>query len=252
MSTNRQRGKSLTLDPKGEKDPSSQWLHGQYVDLYEDLKVNIFGRYGNSDVKVIMITGCSEGDGATVTAINFAAILGRTPSLKVLYLEANFRKPYFYQELIKQKSSPASGAIAKISTLVDLMAIDDSLLESANIGISTLALGGRECLSILPSGECYSNPVVIFESRKFDQIIAALRQHFDYIIIDAPPVLGYAEASLMSPMVDGVVMVVKSERTRLQVADRAKKQIIAAGGRLLGVVLNQRNHYIPPSIYKFI
>ncbi len=227
-------------------------LSGQHLGLYEDLKANLLNRYGNEGIKVIMFTGCIEGDGVTVTAINLAVLLSRTSTLKVLFLEANFRSPYFYRELSKRHKIESQRGTAKLYSLVDLMAMDCDPFEVANINLSAFTMRGCSGFSIIPSGECYSNPVNIFESPRFNQIMKAMRREFDYIIVDAPPMIGFTETLLLASAVDGVVLVVKSEKTRLQVADKVKKQIGGAGGRILGVVLNQRNHYIPSFIYKYI
>jgi Mrp family chromosome partitioning ATPase len=90
----------------------------------------------------------------------------------------------------------------------------------------------------------------LFESGEFDQFLKTVRKRFDYVILDAPPVPVFSEFRVLCSKVDGIVLVVKSDETRRQVALRAKKEIEAAQGNLIGVVLNKRKYYIPKWIYK--
>ena len=79
---------------------------------------------------------------------------------------------------------------------------------------------------------------------------SALEKQFDLILVDAPPLDASSGSAILSGMVDGVVVVVESEQTRWPIVQHAKEQIAAHGGTLLGVVLNNRRHYIPDAIYK--
>jgi Mrp family chromosome partitioning ATPase len=77
-----------------------------------------------------------------------------------------------------------------------------------------------------------------------------MRESFDYLILDAPPVTIFSETQVISSKVDGVILILESGKTRRQVAQKAKKEIEAAGGNFLGVVLNKRKFYIPKWLYK--
>lgn len=99
-------------------------------------------------------------------------------------------------------------------------------------------------------GKINSRPLNIFEAARFDDTLKQMRQKFDYVILDAPPVIGYAETKVMGKIVDGVILVIKSGKTRKQVAIRAKNELADAGAKVLGVMLNRRKHYIPEWIYK--
>jgi len=70
------------------------------------------------------------------------------------------------------------------------------------------------------------------------------------LILDAPPVPIFSEFRVLCRKVDGVVLVILSEKTRKQVAQKAKREIEEAGGHILGVVLNKRKYYIPKWLYK--
>ncbi len=85
---------------------------------------------------------------------------------------------------------------------------------------------------------------------QFNHFLEKMQEEFDHIILDAPPVPSFSECRTLCSRVDGVVLVLNSERTRRQVARRSKEQLEEAGGRLLGVVLNKKKYYIPDWIYR--
>ena len=92
--------------------------------------------------------------------------------------------------------------------------------------------------------------MTLFESIYFDNFLKRMRDTFDYVIIDSPPVNAYAESLVIAKKVDGIILVLESGKSRKQVAIRAKQQIDESGALLIGVILNRRKHYIPEWIYR--
>lgn len=95
-------------------------------------------------------------------------------------------------------------------------------------------------------------PLALIQSEAFDRFLATVRERFDHVIVDAPPLQGFPESLVLSRKVDGVVLVVESGKTRKRTALWAKQQVVDAGGTLLGVVLNKRKYYIPNWLYRLI
>ncbi len=79
-----------------------------------------------------------------------------------------------------------------------------------------------------------------------------LRRQFEYILIDAPPIIGHPETLALSKLTDGVLFVVKANQTRWEIIDQARDQLKEAGVKVLGVVLNERRFFIPGGIYRRI
>jgi len=92
----------------------------------------------------------------------------------------------------------------------------------------------------------------IWNSDKMKKLFIKLKENFDSILIDAPPVIGHPETLALSKLTDGVLLVIKANLTRLEVIDEAKGQLQSAGAKVLGVVLNERRFFIPGGIYKRI
>ena len=203
------------------------------MDRYEDLKTNLLTRYADGSIKTILFASTTHGDGCSTTAVNFASALTRDSQLKVLLIEVNLRTPSLHDVF---KIDRANG-------LSDLLAGNGQIA-------SQVKKVGPGSLYVLTGGGHHSGPVGLFECKRFDQFLKSMSKKFDYIILDAPPVSGFPECRVVCPKVDGVVLVIKSGKTRRQVALRAKKHVEEAGGNVLGVVINKRKYYIPDFIYK--
>jgi capsular exopolysaccharide synthesis family protein len=202
------------------------------LERYEDVKTNLLTRQGNGSVKTILFTGTAHGDGCSTTAINLAAALTRDSQLKVLLLDANLRTP----------SIRAAFDIHDAVALCDLLiGSDDKIRQIKRVGAGNLY--------VLPCNGNRSVPLALFESEPFGQLLRNVREQFDYVIMDGPPVLDCVESRVLGAKADGVVLVIASGKTRRQVAARAKKKLEEAGGRILGVVLNRRKFYIPEWVY---
>jgi len=213
---------------------SSQSPLNPTVAHYEELKANFLTRHANRPTQTILFSGTINGDGASSTASNFAKTLARDPTLKVLLIDANLRNPSLHNTF----SITHTSSLAK-------------LLEEAVPG-KTPFLFEQGQVNVLPSGGKYSDPTSIFSSREFSEFLQAMKQTFDFIILDGPPVLRASEARILSSKVDATILVIRSGKTRKQIAHRAIRELETAGGEVLGTVLNRRKHYIPDWLYKWL
>jgi capsular exopolysaccharide synthesis family protein len=94
---------------------------------------------------------------------------------------------------------------------------------------------------VLPCGYIPPNPAELLGSRNMSEVLAALRTHYDWVLVDSAPILGMADTPVLSAAADGVALVVSAESTTRPAILRAADQIQTVGGRLLGVVLNRVN-----------
>jgi Mrp family chromosome partitioning ATPase len=99
-------------------------------------------------------------------------------------------------------------------------------------------------LSVVQAGERLS----LIDCEKIGGLLGTLGGQFDFTIVDVPPVNHYADASVLAPKVDGVILVVEADRTPVVDAEAAKRNLNRAGARILGVVLNRRRSYIPSAL----
>lgn len=198
-----------------------------------DLKSKLLTRYAGDAVKTILVTGTAHGSGASTTSVGLATALTRDSRLRVLLMDANFRTPGLH-DLFKTENTPG---------LYDLINMEyGSSVRFKKVGPGELYL--------LSSGVNCAVENGYFECRRFDRMIQSTRKSFHYVILDSAPVSRFPDAQAICARVDGVILVIEAGITRLQVAQRAKKELEDAGGRILGVVLTKRKRYIPEWIYK--
>lgn len=199
---------------------------------YQDLRANLLTRYPDGSIKTILFAGTGHGEGTSTTAVNFATTLAVDDKLQVLLIDVNLRRPSLH-------------GVFKVDSLH---------------GLSDLVIDGREApipikvgpgnLYLVPCGRPHSEPVRLLESDGFREFLQKMRDTYDYVILDCPPVHGSSEHRVLSARVDGVVLVIEAGKTHRQVAFSAKKQLEEAGAKLLGVVMNKRKYYIPEFIYR--
>jgi Mrp family chromosome partitioning ATPase len=109
---------------------------------------------------------------------------------------------------------------------------------------------GGTRLFISPSSVYSASHPHVYDSLLIDVFWKKLRQRFDLMLIDSPPVTTSTDGLAISSKVDGVVLVVEAERTRLPVVESARDRIKRSGGNILGIVLNKRRFHIPEWIYQ--
>lgn len=202
-------------------------------DIFQEVKTKLVTHFPLGSVKTILFTGTAHGDGCTTTAAIFANTMAQFCRLNVLLIDANLRSPRLHEVF----------NVGNNQGLADLLTKEEEK-------ISIFKKLGHGNLYLIPCGKKNSGPLAIFESTRFDKTLKLMREKFDYVILDAPPISGYAETKVMGKKVDGVILVIESGKTRKQVAIRAKKELEDAGAKVLGVILNLREHYIPEWIYK--
>jgi capsular exopolysaccharide synthesis family protein len=116
-------------------------------------------------------------------------------------------------------------------------------------GLSTLLTNGGELekfisrspvphMSILPCGYVPPNPSELISSDSMKEVLRGLAEQFDYVIIDSPPLFSVSDPIILSTLVDGVILVVRSGHTRSELVRRACQDLSSVGARLLGVTLN--------------
>ena len=205
-------------------DPSDDW---------NDLQNKLLSRYSNPPIQTLLFTGTAHGVGVTSTVLKFAKSLVKASDHRVLIIETNLRTP-FLQRLFTPKSlkDPAQG------------------LPDDGLKIFKFKKVGQGDLFAFTFGRNNSDGVDYLETKRFQAMIETSKKKFDYIILDAAPIGSCSESQAICSKVDGVLLVIEAGQTRRQVAQRAKKELADAGGRLLGVVLNKRKYYIPNWIYK--
>jgi capsular exopolysaccharide synthesis family protein len=204
-------------------------------DRLGSLKTKILTRYTGKAIrmKTILVTGTGHGGGTSTTAVNLATSLADDFRNSVLIVDANLRTPTLHRFF---KTDSFKG----MSELLGVRG--EKSFQFKKIGDNNLYL--------FPCGIRRSKGESYFESRRFDSFLQYVRNSFDYVIFDSAPIHGFPDTQTLCSRVDGVILVITYDKTRRQVALRAKKDLEDAGANILGVVINRRKYYIPDWIYR--
>lgn len=199
----------------------------QEEDDYRRLRASLLFAPAYSDVRTIAITGTRHGEGATRVAVGLARALAGEGETRVLLVEANLRTPSFAQQLPIGRGPGLAEFLAGDATAASLVT------PVPDWSISVISAGAR--------------PAVI-DCEAVAGAVAQVMEQFDFVIIDLPPVNRYADAAILAPKVDGVILVVEADRTPVVDAESAKKSLDRVGARIFGVVLNRRRSYVPATL----
>ncbi len=192
-------------------------------EAYRALRTSVLLSTADRPPQVLLVTSSQPNEGKTVTALNLALTMAQKGG-RVLLIDADMRRP----------------GIAKALKLSLTKGLSGILTGAYEYGPQLLFKIERvDGLSLLPCGPIPPNPAELLCSMKMEALLKRLRQDFDHIILDSPPVLPITDATILSSIVDGVIMVVECEMTTRAALSRACRVIEHAGGKILGTVLNK-------------
>lgn len=191
------------------------------TEAYRTLRTALFLSRAGEAPRSILFTSASEGEGKTITTINTAIIFAQM-GLRVLVIDADLRRPRCHKVL-------------GVRNWVGLTEVLTGHREAQEVIKST----ATENLFLLSSGAIPPNPAELVGSRKMQELMIALLQQFDCVIVDTPPILPVSDALLITRLVDGVVLVVNGQKTPRHLVKEARSRLVYAKAKILGVVLNR-------------
>ena len=178
----------------------------------------------DKDLKVICVTSSIQNEGKSTVMSNLAVSFAKLDK-KVLIIEGDLRNP----------------SIHKMFNISNINGLTDILLEKKNF-TECVHCNLVENLHILTCGKIPINPSEMLSSKKIRSFIDELREHYDYIFIDAPPVGIVTDAGIISTYTDGCILVVGSGEVDVEMARLSKERLEKVGANILGVVLNKFEH----------
>lgn len=187
---------------------------------YRAIRINLQFAGADKALQVVGVTSSSPGEGKSTTVANLAIVMAQD-NKKVLLVDCDLRKPTQHKKFEIEQDGLTN-------TLVRGKALDALVQHDVFPN-----------LDILTSGPIPPNPSELLGSHKMAEVIAWARDHYDYVLIDLPPILAVADAAVIGNMVDGVLMVVASGSMTPNEAMDAKKRLQQAGVTILGVILNK-------------
>lgn len=228
--------KNLNIDPHVVtfSDPTSP-----VSEQYKTLRTNLLSlSSAKKPIKTIAITSAIHNEGKTITALNLAITLAHDLNKKsILFVDADLRK----------------------SRVPKILGIDGKIegglseyLQNGHTLDSVLIKTPIENLTLLPAGSIPKHPAELLSTHKMRDLLKILKTHFDYIILDTPPIIPVTDPSVIGAQVDGVVVVVQAGRTQRNVVKSAKHLLDQARVKVLGYVMTSVEYHLPQYLYRYM
>jgi len=190
-------------------------------EAYRNIRTSNLLSFSEKPPKTLAISSPNPAEGKTTTVLNTAIALAQTGA-RVLLIDADMRKPRLHTIFNYENGAGLSSYLSGNAKL-------ESIVQNSEI----------PNLSYIPSGPIPPNPSELLGSQLFKNTIHTLKESFDHILIDAPPVLGFADSAILSAMVDGTMIVVVGGKTPRETLHQAREILTQVNARILGVVINR-------------
>ncbi len=187
-------------------------------ETYKGLRTSIL--LSSADpVKSFVITSSIENEGKTTTAVNLAIAFAQLEK-SVLLVDADLRKPKVHSVLGMENS-------VGLSSYLTRHVIED-VIKTTDIPY----------LSVVPSGPLPPNPSELLSSKRMKDFVDLVMERFDVVIFDAAPLITVTDTTILSAVVNGTILVIRSGKTTFDIAKRGMKLLSDTNSRILGAVLN--------------
>lgn len=190
-------------------------------EAFRVLRTNLQFSSVDRPLKKVMVTSSVPQEGKSTVISNLALSLASAGN-KVLLVDADMRRPNIYKIFLLENYKGLSNLLA-----------EDLPIESVVIDTDI------ENLHIITSGPVPPNPAEMLGSQKMKKFLEEVSSRYDMVLIDSPPVNSVADASILSSLVDGVILVVEAGKTEREAAMVAVQQLKKVNARILGVILNK-------------
>ena len=189
------------------------------AEAYRTLRTNIQYASVDDEYRVISVTSSEPGEGKTTVAGNLALAIANGDS-KVLLIDCDMRKPSTHKKFRLSNSVGLSDVLARKSNV-------EKALNYYN-----------ENLSIITAGKVPPNPSEMLSSNAMKLFLDEMKGHFDYIILDTPPLQAVTDAQVLAAKVDGTILVIKAKSTKKDTIKSSIDLIRNVNGNIIGTVLN--------------
>lgn len=188
------------------------------TEAYNTARTNLVFALSQTKNKAISFTSSSPAEGKSTTCLNMAITLASTGA-KVLLIDLDLRKPVLHS-LLKLNRTVGSSTI-----LSGMCTVSEAICKNV-----------RPNLDLIPSGPIPPNPAELLSSPNTGKLIEVLRTHYDYILIDTPPVNIVTDSQLLNNYIAGTVFIIRDNYTRHTEIQKALNQIKLANGKVLGFI----------------
>ena len=192
--------------------------------LYSKLK----HMYVNQKMKNFLVTSAKQNEGKSTTAALLGCTIAKYRDTKTILIDCDLRRPTVHQLFGLKKEGGVSEVLSGKKKL-------DQCFKETKI----------PNLKVLTAGEPTQNPTSLMNSPNLKELFSEIKFYFDTVIVDSPPVIPVTDALLLSPEMDGALIVLKAGETHKEVARRAVELMRNAGLNILGAILNNQKGVLP-------
>ena len=213
----------IPFDPDAAKHPLIVQADPQAgrAEAFRSVRTNLRFVDLDNHPRTILVTSSIAGEGKSSTSANLGLALAES-GVSVCLIEGDLRRPWLLDYMGLQ------GSVGLTDVLIGRYQLDDVLQDF-----------GRLPLALLGGGPTPPNPSELLGSTAMADVLAELRRRYDYVLIDAPPLLPVTDAAIMSTMVDGSILVTGSGVVTKDQLDHALDTLENVSGKLLGLVINR-------------
>ena len=195
----------------------------KHAEAYRVLRTNLLFTRKEETLNTIVIVSAGAGEGKSTTALNLATVFAQAGN-RVLIVDSDLRRPTLHKLFKVTNNLGLTNYLLKQNTLAEIVQTT-----------------GVPNLDFMASGKLPNSSMGILGSTQMKQMISELKQRYDFIFFDSPPILGVSDASIIASEVDVVMQVIQYRRYPQPMTIRAKQMIEKVGGNFVGIILNNIN-----------
>jgi non-specific protein-tyrosine kinase len=190
-------------------------------EAFRTLRTNLEFTSLDKPLRSMVVTSASPEEGKSTTLANLAVTMAQAGK-QVLLVDCDLRRPSLHQ-IFNARPTPGFTDMMRDDALMNQPPLQETMVPN---------------LWLLTSGTIPPNPAELIASRRMSEVIAALQQHADIVLFDAPPVIAVTDAAVLSSKVDAVLLVISVGKTKRDHAKKAKALLEKVNAHLIGTVLN--------------
>jgi len=204
-----------------------------HAEAYRVLRTNLMFARKDEKLNTAAVVSAGAGEGKSTTVLNLATVFAQSGQ-RVVVVDSDLRRPTLHKLLRLSNNLGLTNYLLKQNSL-------DEVIQTTNL----------PTLDFLASGKLPSSSLGILSSSQMKDLISDLKQRYDFVLFDSPPIMGVSDASILASEVDMTIQVIQYRRYPQPMNIRAKQLIEKVGGNLVGIVLNNINMSQDESYYYY-
>jgi len=204
-----------------------------HAEAYRVLRTNLLFSRKEETMNSVAVVSAGAGEGKSTTVCNLATVFAQSGQ-RVLLVDSDLRRPTLHKIMGVNNTMGLTNYLLKQNTL-------EEVIQTSKV----------PNLNFLSSGKLPSSSLGILSSAQMRTLITELKQRYDFVFFDSPPIMGVSDASILASEVDMTIQVIQYRRYPQPMNIRAKQLIEKVGGNLIGIVLNNINMSQDESYYYY-